>query len=75
MIGSEIPTVMVMKSSSFWNITSCSQQKVNQHSRGTYCLNLQGQRVSQARNQHEKDSKQRLPCLIFNPEDEGNMFL
>jgi hypothetical protein len=35
----------------FWDITPCSLLKVNQRFRGTCCLHLQGQRISQARNQ------------------------
>jgi hypothetical protein len=42
-----------MKSSIFWNIMLCSPLKVNQRFGGTYRLHLQGQRMSQARNQRE----------------------
>jgi hypothetical protein len=54
----QIFTVVVMKSSSFWVITSCSQLKVNGRFEGTCRLHLQGGRISQARNQSETDCKQ-----------------
>jgi hypothetical protein len=44
--------------------------KVN-HFGATCCLYAQGQRKSQARNQHEAGTKQRL---CYNPEDERIMF-
>jgi hypothetical protein len=39
-----------MKSSVFWTVTSLISHTA-QHFRGTYCLHLQGSRVSQTRNQ------------------------
>jgi hypothetical protein len=39
--------------------------KVNQRPREAYRLHLQGQRVSQARNQHEVDNKQSLLHAYF----------
>jgi hypothetical protein len=44
---------VVIKHTTFWDITTCSPLKVNQHFRGTYRLHLQGRRISRARNQHE----------------------
>jgi hypothetical protein len=41
--GIKVPTLVVMKSSVFWDITPCSPLKVNRHFRGTYCLHHQGQ--------------------------------
>jgi hypothetical protein len=49
----EVLTTVVMKSSVFLDMTPCSPLKVNWRSEGTYHLHLQGQRISQARNQHE----------------------
>jgi hypothetical protein len=51
--------------------------KVNQRFGGTYCLHLQGQRVSQARNHKQADSKQTsfMLALLFNSENKGDMFL
>jgi hypothetical protein len=49
--GSEVLTVVVMKSYFFWDIMLCSPLKVSQRFRWTYYLHLQGQRISQARNQ------------------------
>jgi hypothetical protein len=42
-----------VKSSIFWDITPCSQLKVNRCLGGTYHLHLQGLKMSQARNQRE----------------------
>jgi hypothetical protein len=42
-----------MKSSTFRTITLCSPLKVNRYFGGTCSLHLQGQRISQARNQRE----------------------
>jgi hypothetical protein len=42
-----------MKSSNFWDITSCSPFKVNRRFRGTCRLHLQGQWIIQTRNQRE----------------------
>jgi hypothetical protein len=38
-----------MKSTIFWDITPCSPLKVNRRFGGTYCLHLQGRRISRAR--------------------------
>jgi hypothetical protein len=48
-------SVVTMKSSVFWYITSCSPVKVTRHCRGTHVLSLQGRiiLVGKARNQHE----------------------
>jgi hypothetical protein len=40
---------VVMKSYVFWVIMSYSLLKVSEHFRWTYCLHLQGQRISQAK--------------------------
>jgi hypothetical protein len=47
----ELLTVVVMKSTVFWDIMPCSPLKVNQRFRGAYHLHLQGRRISRARNQ------------------------
>jgi hypothetical protein len=55
-----------LESSVFWDITPFKLLKVNQCFRGTLCLHLQGQRISQTRNQHEAVSKQsRLDSVIY----------
>jgi hypothetical protein len=46
---------VVMKGTIFWDITPCSQYKVNQSFRGTYCLHCRAW-ISQARYQHESRS-------------------
>jgi hypothetical protein len=43
----------VLKSTVFWDIMLCSRSKVNQRFVGTYCLHLQGWRISWAKYQHE----------------------
>jgi hypothetical protein len=53
LVGFEVLTSMVMKSSVLGDITQCIPLKVNWHFRGTCRLHLQGCRKSQARNQHE----------------------
>jgi hypothetical protein len=46
-------TEIFMKISIFWDITPCSSLKVNRCFGGTYCLYLQGRKISRARNQRE----------------------
>jgi hypothetical protein len=75
-VGFEVLTAVVMKSTAFWDITQCSLLKVNRRFGGTYCLHLQGRKLSWARKQH--DSRWLLPSLLslfFDPEDGGDMFL
>jgi hypothetical protein len=59
-----------MKSSIFLDITPCNPLKVNRRFGGTCRLHLQERRISQARNQLEADSKQKLIV-----ENGGEMFL
>jgi hypothetical protein len=54
-----------MKSSLFWDIIPCSLFKVNRHFGGICHLHLQGQRISQARNQQEAGSKQSSAYLAY----------
>jgi hypothetical protein len=54
-----------MKSSTvFWDMMPCSSVDVNQCPRGTYCLHLQGQRVSQASNYEEGGGQQSFACCF-----------
>lgn len=46
-----------LKSSNFWDTMPPSMAKVNQHLEGTYCLHLQCQGVSKARNHHEAGNR------------------
>jgi hypothetical protein len=48
-IGFEVLTAVVMKSSIFWVITPCSPLKVNRRFEGTCPFYLQGRRISQRR--------------------------
>jgi hypothetical protein len=57
-----------MKSSIFWDITSCSPLEVNRHFGGIHRHHLQGRRISRAKNQPESRWK-------AEPEDENGMFL
>jgi hypothetical protein len=57
--GSEVLTIMIMKSSLFWDIILCNPLKLNQYFRGTCSLLQVGFLFS----------------ISFNPEDGGNMFL
>jgi hypothetical protein len=71
-VGFEVLSVVVMKSSIFWDVTLCTLLKVNWRFGGTCCLHLQDQRISQARNWREAGSKH---GLFFGPEDGCDMFL
>jgi hypothetical protein len=44
-------TSMEKKRAVLWDITPCTPLKVNRRFGGTYCLHLQGRRISRARNQ------------------------
>jgi hypothetical protein len=49
--------ILKLKSATFWDITPCSPLKINRRFRGTYCLHLQGRRISQARNQGKSSAR------------------
>jgi hypothetical protein len=51
--GFEVPTVVVIQNSVFWDITPSSLLKVNRHFGGICDLHRQGWRISQAKNQHK----------------------
>jgi hypothetical protein len=55
--GFEVLPALIMKSSVFLDITSCSPLAVNIRLSGIYHLRLQDRKTSQARNQREADSK------------------
>jgi hypothetical protein len=57
-VGFEVLTWVIMKNSTFWNITACSPLKVNRQFGGTFPFHLQGRRTRQAGNQSEAHSKQ-----------------
>jgi hypothetical protein len=78
----EVLTVVVIKSTIFWDITPCSPLRVNRRFGGTYRLHLQCRKTSRAWNQSESRWQAEL-CfhagfllgLFFDPEDRGDMFL
>jgi hypothetical protein len=49
----EVPTAVVMKSTTFWDIKPCSPLKVNRRFGGTNSLQFQVEKKSLARNQLE----------------------
>jgi hypothetical protein len=53
LVGSEVLTAVVMKSTIFWDITPSSPLRANRRFGGTYRLHLQGRRISRARNQRD----------------------
>jgi hypothetical protein len=61
-VGFEVLTVVVMKSTIFWDITPCIQLKVNRRYGGTVLLAICFHAGF-------------LLGLFFEPEDRGNMFL
>jgi hypothetical protein len=48
-----LTTVLMLKSTIFWDTTPCSPLKVNRRFGGTYRLYFQGRKISRARNQRE----------------------
>jgi hypothetical protein len=62
-VGFAVLTVVVVKSTIFWDITLCSLLSVNRRFVGIYRLHLQGRKISWARNQCESTWK--LAQLIF----------
>jgi hypothetical protein len=69
LVGFRVFTVVVIKSSVFWDITSCSTLKVSWRFRGTCHLHLQGQRLSHCF--HSGISR----SLFLDPEHGGVVFL
>jgi hypothetical protein len=73
LVGFEVLTAVVIKSTVFWDITPCSPLKVNQCFGATYRLHLQGLRISQGRDQRE--GRWQAELLFFVSEDGGDMLL
>jgi hypothetical protein len=76
-VGFEVLTAVVMKSTIFWDIMPCSPLKVDQRFRGTYHLHFQGRRISQANRAPLATCFHAgfLLGLFFDPEDGGDMLL
>jgi hypothetical protein len=71
--------LIFLKSNIFWDITPCSQLKVNRRFGRTYTLHLLGGRINRARNQRESLLRTCFHALFllrlfFDPEG-GDMFL
>jgi hypothetical protein len=64
-VGFEVLTAVVMKSYVFWDVPPCSPFKINRRFGGTCRLHLEGRRISQAGNQREAVSKQRLLAWLI----------
>jgi hypothetical protein len=62
-----------MKSSIFLDIKSCNPVKFNRRLGGKYRLHLQGETISQARNEHEENSKQSSSFCPLPAEDGGDI--
>jgi hypothetical protein len=60
LVGSEILTAVVKKSSVFWDLTLYSPLEANWRFGGTCRLHPQGRKISQARNQRESRWQRRL---------------
>jgi hypothetical protein len=71
---SEVTTTVVMKSSIFRNIRSCSPLKVNRRFGRTHRLHLQGRKISQARKKRERWEAEQSACRHFGlyRKQEGN---
>jgi hypothetical protein len=67
LVALEILTAVVMKSSNFWDITTHSPLKVNRSFGGTYCLRLEGRRISEARSQTDVSSCYLLHAALLLP--------
>jgi hypothetical protein len=66
-----------MKNTIFWDISSCGSFKVKRRFGGTYHLNLQDRKMSQARNKRVLVISKGglLLSAFFDLEDGSNMFL
>jgi hypothetical protein len=75
MIGFEVLTAVVMKSSSFWDITPCSPLKVSRRFGGKHRLYLQDRRIKQAKTSVKVVANAGfLLGVFFDSEDGGDMF-
>jgi hypothetical protein len=55
LVGIEVLTAMVVDSFIFWDITPFGPVEVNRRFGETYCLQLQGRKVSQISNQQRAE--------------------
>jgi hypothetical protein len=66
-LGTEVLTVLVMNTYIVWDIMPCSPLKVNRRFGRTCRLHLQGQTISQVRNQSEKRWQAEFAWFILRP--------
>jgi hypothetical protein len=71
----EVLTAVVINSSLFWDITTCSPPKVNRRFGVTYRLHLQGRRISQTKHHCHLFHAGFLLGLFFDSNDGGDKFL
>jgi hypothetical protein len=69
----EVLTAVVMKSTIFWDITQCSPLRVKRRFGGTYRLQLQGRKISRARNQRESRWRAEQSVMQFFWRNRGNL--
>jgi hypothetical protein len=74
-VGFEVFTAVVMRSSIFWNTMPCSLLKANRRFGGTCNLHLQVPRKSRTRNQHDACSKQTFTGLHGGISQEIELFV
>jgi hypothetical protein len=65
-VGLEVLTLVVMGSPIFWDMAPRRPFKVNRSFELTYCLHLQGRKISQIGNQHEAGRGRSERRLTFN---------
>jgi hypothetical protein len=73
-VGFEVLTAVTLKSTVFWDVTSCSAVGVHWHFGGIYDLHLLDQRVNSARSQ-SAHSARGLLGLLLSSEDGGDIYL
>jgi hypothetical protein len=76
-VGFEVLAEVTKKSTVFWVVTPCSPERARLLGR-TYRFYLQGRRVREESKQQlslPPGSAGFLPCLLFNPEDRGDIFI
>jgi hypothetical protein len=63
LVGFEVLTAVVMKSTIFWDVTPCSPLKVNRCFGGTYGLHFHGEKWAEQETSVRAGGKQSLLCI------------